>query len=242
MTAWTTAPLVVGHRGGRGEGWPPENTIEAFEQARAQGARAIELDVRTCAGGEVVVFHDVSLERMVGGDARRVCDVRLEELRALDLGGGARVPTLSEVLAWARDRDVAVNVEMKHDVPDRRTLARATMRCVRGARADVLLSSFDPTLLVLAAAVMPRTRRALLVHRDQPPWAEALQRIARPPLVQALHLERTQTDPRFVEGALGRGLRLGVWTVNDPGEAVDLVAMGVASIITDRSEIGRAHV
>lgn len=236
MTAWTTAPLVVGHRGGRGDGWPPENTIEAFEQARGQGARAIELDVRTCAGGEVVVFHDVSLERMVGGgDTRRVCDVRLEELRAIDLGGGVRVPTLRETLAWARAHDVAVNVEMKHDVPDRLTLARATVRCVRDAGADVLLSSFDPTLLALAAAAMPRSRRALLVHRDQPLWAEALQRIARPPLVQALHLERTQTDPRFVEAALGRGLRLGVWTVNDPGEAVDLVAMGVASIITDRS-------
>jgi len=234
VTAWTTAPLVVGHRGGRGEGWPPENTIEAFEHARAQGARAIELDVRTCAGGEVVVFHDVSLERMVRADVRRVCDVRLEELRALDLGGGVRVPTLGEALAWSRDRDVAVNVEMKHDVPDRLTLARATLRCVRDARADVLLSSFDPTLLAIAAGAMPRTRRALLVHRGQPVWAQALQRIARPPLVQALHLERTQTDPRFVEGALGRGLRLGVWTVNDPGEAVDLVVMGVASLITDR--------
>jgi glycerophosphoryl diester phosphodiesterase len=234
-SAWATAPLVVGHRGGRGEGWPPENTIEAFEQARAQGARAIELDVRTCAGAEVVVFHDASLERMAGGgDTRRVCDVRLEQLRAVDLGGGARVPTLSEALAWASDRGVAVNIEMKHDVPDRWTLARATARCVRDARADVLLSSFDPTLLALAAAALPRTRRALLVRRGQPPWAQVLQRIARPPLVQALHLERTQTDPRLVAGALGRGLRLGVWTVNDPREAVDLVAMGVASIITDR--------
>jgi glycerophosphoryl diester phosphodiesterase len=31
-----------------------------------------------------------------------------------------------------------------------------------------------------------------------------------------------------------KGLRVGVWTVNDPREAVDLVALGAASIITDR--------
>jgi glycerophosphoryl diester phosphodiesterase len=227
---------VVGHRGGRGEGWPPENTIEAFEQARAQGARAIELDVRTTADGEVVVFHDVSLARMTAGhDARRVQDVGLDELRHVELEGGARVPLLREVLAWARERGVAVNVEMKYDVDDRTALGSATARLVRESGADVLLSSFDPLLLALAGARVPGIRRALLVHRDQAAWADALQRIVRPPFVQALHLERTQTDPRAIGRHLARGLSLGVWTVNDPREAVDLVALGVASIITDRA-------
>jgi glycerophosphoryl diester phosphodiesterase len=51
--------------------------------------------------------------------------------------------------------------------------------------------------------------------------------------VQAIHLERTQTSPRDLARYLARGLRVGVWTVNDPSEARDLVALGVASIITD---------
>jgi glycerophosphoryl diester phosphodiesterase len=236
VTLWAAAPLVVGHRGGRGEGWPPENTLEAFERARQQGARAIELDVRTCRGGDVVVFHDVSLARMTGGRAGRcVCDVPAGELRELDLGGGARIPALDDALAWARERDVAVNVEMKHDVPDRVGLARATALAVRSAGADVLLSSFDPTLLALAAALAPGVRRALLVHSAQPLWADAVQRLARPPLVHAIHLERTQTAPRALAGYLRKGLRVGVWTVNDPREGVDLVALGAASIITDRA-------
>jgi glycerophosphoryl diester phosphodiesterase len=235
VTLWSTAPLVVGHRGGRGEGWPPENTIDAFERARVQGARAIELDVRTCAGGEVVVFHDVSLGRMTGGRSeRRVCDVGLEELRAFDLGAGARVSLLRDALAWARERDVAVNVEMKHDVPDRLVLARATVRAARASRADVLLSSFDPVLLGLAATLAPGLRRALLVHRAQPRWADTLQRIVHPPFVHAIHIERTQTEPRTVAGYLRRGLRVGVWTVNDLREGADLVTLGAASIITDR--------
>jgi glycerophosphoryl diester phosphodiesterase len=204
----------VGHRGGRGEGWPRENTIAAFEQARDQGARAIELDVRTHAG-EVVVLHDATRATM----------------RELQVAG---VPTLGEVLAWARQRDVAVNVEMKHDVPSRSALARAVARLVRESRADVLLSSFDPVLLAMAGALVPSIPRALLVHAAQARWADAVQELARPAVVQALHLERTQTDPRALARYRARGLRLGVWTVNEPSEACDLVGLGVETIITDQ--------
>jgi glycerophosphoryl diester phosphodiesterase len=209
---WGKVPLVVGHRGGRGQGWPRENTLAAFEQARAQGARAVELDVRTHEG-QVIVLHDAPREP-------------LAQLRP-------GVPTLAEVLAWAREHGVGVNVEMKHDVPDRLALARATAREVKTAGADVLFSSFDPSLLVMVSALAPRVPRALLVHSAQKRWADAVQEAARPPLVQAIHLERTQTHPRDVARYLARGLRVGVWTVNDPSEARDLVGIGVASIITD---------
>jgi glycerophosphoryl diester phosphodiesterase len=234
LSLWLTSPLVVGHRGGRGPGWPPENTIDAFERARQKGARAIELDVRVCRGGHLVVFHDDNLGHMTQGARRqRVEDVALDDLRAIDLGGGAIVPTLDEALAWARDRDVAVNVELKHDVPDRLALARGACRSIRTSRADVCLSSFDPSLVAMSAVLAPRVRRALLVHGTQARWADAIQEIVRPPVCHALHLERTQVQP----GALGRytrrGLRLGVWTVNDAVEARDLLQHGVATLITD---------
>ena len=75
------AGLVVGHRGGRGDGWPPENTMAAFARAADEGAGAIELDVRTCAGGDLVVFHDADLSRMTGGeDRRRVAELTLGQL------------------------------------------------------------------------------------------------------------------------------------------------------------------
>jgi glycerophosphoryl diester phosphodiesterase len=212
VTAWGTAPLVVGHRGGRGEGWPRENTIAAFERARAQGARAVELDVRTWED-QVIVLHDAP---------------------PADGGMPADAPTLAEALDWARAHDVAMNVEMKHDVPSRASLVRATLRAVRESRADVLLSSFDPLLLAMAAALAPGIPRALLVHSRQRRWADLVQARVRPPAVTSLHLERTQTDSRVIRGALRRGLRVGVWTVNDAREAADLVALGVATIITDQ--------
>jgi glycerophosphoryl diester phosphodiesterase len=242
VSVWASSPLVVGHRGGRGEGWAPENTLASFAQARAQGARAIELDVRTCAGGGVVVFHDDTLARMTAGrDARRVSDVPEEELLRIDLGQGATIPSLREVLAWARREDVAVNVEMKHDVPRRRGLARETVAIVRASGADVLLSSFDPLLLALAAAHMPPAARALLTQRDQRRWADTLQEAMRPSLVAALHVERSQVQSAAVARYRRRGLRVGAWTVNDPAEAREFVRLGVASIITDHpGEILRA--
>jgi glycerophosphoryl diester phosphodiesterase len=208
--------------------------MAAFERARAQGARAIELDVRTCAGGHAVVFHDATLERMTARrDGRRVSDVPREDLRAIDLGEGETIPTLADVLVWARSHGVAVNVEMKHDVPSRRALARETVRAVMASGADVLLSSFDPTLLVFAAARAPALRRALLTSADQARWAHVAKEMARPPWVHAIHIERIQSTPRGVARHVRRGLTVGVWTVNDPREARDLVGIGVTSIITD---------
>jgi glycerophosphoryl diester phosphodiesterase len=204
--------LVVGHRGGRGEGWPRENTLAAFGQARAQGARAIELDVRTCGTGEIVVLHDPTR-------------ASLAELRATG------VPTLAEALAWAFENDVAVNVELKHDVPNRVVLVERARRVLRTSRADVLLSSFDPLLLAAAAVALPALRRALLTSRAQRPQVPSA--IIQPPYVQAVHLERTQTRPAAIARHRSRGLRVGVWTVNDPREAVDLVALGIETLITD---------
>jgi glycerophosphoryl diester phosphodiesterase len=201
--------------------------MAAFMRAHQQGALAIELDVRTCAGGEVVVFHDATVSRASEGrDERHVRDVSLSDLRAMG------VPTLDEALTWAGSKGVGVNVEMKHDGVDRIVLARKTARSLHATGADVLLSSFDPLLLAMAAARSPRVARALLVRTGQPLWANVLQQVARPPFVDALHIERTQAHPALARH-LRKGLRLGVWTVNDPREAVHFVRLGVASIITD---------
>jgi len=229
--AFAAFGTIVGHRGGRGDGWPPENTMPAFERAVTEGARAIELDVRTCASGEIVVFHDDTLARMAG-DARRVADVRAAELSAIELDG-ARIPFLADVLAWASDQNIAVNVELKHDVPDRTALARAVARVVSASRANVVLSSFDPRLMATMAALSPRVPRAQLTGPRQP-RAGVLHAVARPPFVQALHVERTQTSPSWIDRWKKRGLRVGVWTVNDPREARDLLALGVDYVITDR--------
>jgi glycerophosphoryl diester phosphodiesterase len=226
-------PVVIGHRGVRREG-VVENTLPAFEEAAREGAEAVEMDVRVCAGGELVVSHDPTLERITAGaDTRAIAEVTLAELEHVVLPGGARVPSLAEVLAFARERGLAVNVEMKRDAPSRTAIVRTLARLL--GRWDpvhaVLVSSFDPAMLSGLRALLPQVPLAVLVHRT--PWHLAHAAVAVPLGAAAVHLERTLTRPEMVAGLRRRGLAVNVWTVNDPGEARDLAALGVDGLITD---------
>jgi glycerophosphoryl diester phosphodiesterase len=221
---------VVGHRGGRGPDWPTENTMAAFERAVREGADAIELDVRQCATGEVVVFHDPDLKRMSNGaDLREVRNVSYVELATRH-----RAPLLRDVLAFCIDRRIGVNVEVKYDLVDRARLVRAVLRQLDAfPSADVIVSSFDPRILARFRVLRPRVLTALLTTTERK-WSLPLARFGmRPPMVHAIHLEQKQATPRVVRALKKRGLYVGVWTVNDPRDATTLRALGVDWVITD---------
>jgi glycerophosphoryl diester phosphodiesterase len=226
-------PLIIGHRGVRRAGLA-ENTLVAFEASAREGAEAFELDVRVCASGELVVVHDPTLGRVTeGADVRAVADLDLAELARVALPGGARVSPLADVLAFARERRLPVNVELKRDAPSRTAIVRAAARLLGSwdPAHGILVSSFDPAMLLALRRLAPRVPAALLVHRT--PWHLVATTLSQPFGADAIHLERTLTRPELVRALRARGLVLNVWTVNDPGEARDLAALGVDGIITD---------
>jgi glycerophosphoryl diester phosphodiesterase len=226
--------VVVGHRGGRGPGWPPENTLAAFERARSEGAQAVELDVRLCASGEVVVLHDPALGRVTDGrETACVADLPWSALARVKIGTSEHLARLEDVLDWASSSDFSLNVEVKRDVPDRIALVRAVATLVDAARADVLLSSFDPFVLLALRLLLPRRPAALLTDANQRS-APALHALCRPPIAAGLHLERRQAASSSVVARFKkRGLFVGVWTVNDPDDARRLIADGIDLLITD---------
>jgi glycerophosphoryl diester phosphodiesterase len=246
-SAFARSGLVLGHRGVRptGEGAivPAENTLPAFARAAEAGADGIELDVRLAGDGEVVVFHDPTLARMTEGrDERAVAALSAAELAAVLLPGGGAVPTLAAVLSFAKERALAVNVELKHDGGEHHRLAERTARVVRASGADVLFSSFDPRLLIGTAVFAPRTPRAWLLHPTRRWSLPAAWALARSGALQALHPERTQVSERLVRAMKRRGLKVGVWTVNDEAEAGRFHAWGVDWVITDAPAALRAVV
>ncbi|WP_435174830.1 glycerophosphodiester phosphodiesterase [Halorussus sp. AFM4] len=100
---------LIAHRGCADE--YPENTLHAVERA-ARRLPAVEIDVRRCASGELVVFHDETVDRTTDGTGP-VADLDWTDLRRLDvLGSGEGVPLLSEALA-AVPPDVTAQVELK---------------------------------------------------------------------------------------------------------------------------------
>ena len=101
-------PLIVAHRGAATVA--PEHTIPAYESAVAAGADALWLDVQETADQQIVVVHDVRLERTTNGRGP-VRERTVRELKRLDAGRwfgwrfrGQRIQTLPEVLERFRDR------------------------------------------------------------------------------------------------------------------------------------------
>jgi glycerophosphoryl diester phosphodiesterase len=239
MTVWESAGpasqrdelVIVGHRGVRG-GPEAENTAAAFERALREGARAVELDVRICATGELVVFHDPDLARATENkDRRRIREVPYLELGSMGLFGTRQgVPLLRDILVLAANRRAGVNVEMKHDDVDPFRLVRLVARELDRGPFDVIVSSFDPRLLVRLKARRPKTRIALLTTSERR-WSLPLG-LATAGSLFAVHLERVQVTPRVLRALRGR-CRVGVWTVNDPREGRELRASGVNWVITD---------
>ncbi|SDF60064.1 glycerophosphoryl diester phosphodiesterase [Halorubrum xinjiangense] len=217
---------LVGHRGCAGQ--YPENTVAAVERA-APHVDAVEVDVRRCGSGELVVFHDAELDRLTGASGR-VAEAAWGDLRELTvLDSDEPVPRLGEALAAAPD-DLLVNVEIKE--PD---AASDALDAARRAENDALFSSFYPEGLVTLRDRDPTTDRALLVADGTPEraveTATDLGCVAvHPPIDLA-------TDPGFVETVHEAGLAVNAWTATDREDAARLLAAGVDGVIADRWDL-----
>lgn len=99
----------IGHRGAKGHA--PENTLESIEKALKLGVDGIEIDVHRCASGELVVFHDFTLNRMTDGTGE-ISKYKFKDLSKLKVTGNCKIPTLAQVLALVDNRCL-LNIELK---------------------------------------------------------------------------------------------------------------------------------
>ncbi|HTQ07163.1 MAG TPA: glycerophosphodiester phosphodiesterase [Polyangiaceae bacterium] len=225
-------PWVLGHRGARHAA--PENTLRAFELARTEGADGVELDVRLDADERVIVLHDRTLGRVSGETETR--DVELLGARELDRVSlaGERVPLLAEVLAWARERGMRVNVELKRDVSRPLVLLRHVSRVVKESGVGpelVLYSSFHPGFVAALGALSPAFPRAWLIDLDG-------RVLRRAPAFRAIADGVNPHRGLVTSAAMWRWKRHGApvatWTVNDEREARHVAELGVDTIISDK--------
>lgn len=122
----------------------PENSLEAFRQARDAGY-GMELDVQLSKDGEVVVFHDDTLERVCGLEAR-VDELDCNELKELSLcGTEERIPLLGEVLELVNG-SVPLIVELKNGRRNRE-LCEKTHALLSGYKGDYCVESFNPLIV-----------------------------------------------------------------------------------------------
>ncbi len=114
MNYWTQSNqniYVAAHRGWKAK--YPENTMEAFQAALALGVDQLETDVRVTKDGELVLIHDATVDRTTNGTGK-VSELTLAELKALDAGGGAKIPTLTEFMELVKDHPtITLDIELK---------------------------------------------------------------------------------------------------------------------------------
>jgi len=223
-----TAPeevTLIAHRGCAGQ--YPENTVAALERS-APHVEWVEIDVRRCGSGELVVFHDGTLDRLTGATGR-VADTGWDRLRELTvLGSGEPIPRLGEALE-AVPADTGVNVELKG-----RGLAADAVAVAGEVDNDVLYSSFHPAALEAVGAVDTGADRALLVADPDP--ERAVRRAAALGCV-AVHPDAASATAEFVGTADGAGLAVNAWTVTERAGARRLLSAGVDGLIVDRWDV-----
>jgi glycerophosphoryl diester phosphodiesterase len=226
-------PLVLGHRGSPRRF--AENTIGSFEAAFEGGADGVEFDVRNSADGVPLVFHDADLLRMARRP-ERIAELTARQLAAVELLGGARIPTLAEALDVVRSAGRLVNVEIKPGVDPQPALA-VLRQC--DANAWAFPGSFDEAI-VRACAGSGEWRSFLIAEGPRRPLLGP-QRWARRFAVKAQALGAAGISLNAkCSGALAGaalwpscGLAAWFWTVNDSELAARLGAAGADAIITD---------
>ncbi|MCL2217734.1 MAG: glycerophosphodiester phosphodiesterase [Defluviitaleaceae bacterium] len=228
---------ILAHRGASYD--MPENTMEAFRLAMAQGADGFELDVHLTADGHIVVTHDEVLERVSTG-AGNVCDYELEALRKLSFSKlhpglpPCLIPTLAEVYELVAGTGLIVNVELKTSRFLYPQLSEKLIALEReyGMTRRVIYSSFNHYSLVAIKKIDPQAKIGLLYMENLvDPWAYAkhLNAAAIHP-----HFPVLQFNPEIVQKCREEKIKVNVWTVDEPQDIDFLKNLGVDAIITNK--------
>lgn len=252
-------PLIIGHRGASAVA--PENTMAAFREAIAAGSDGIEFDVRLTRDRFPVVIHDSTLHR-TAGLPQRVSDLTWPELQNVDVGSwfarsrklppGAfaneTIPSLEQLFTLFESNDLSLFLEMKCDSPsEHRPLAEACCKLIdeHSFKERVIIECFDLSALEVVKEINPEIKTVALfqpalsrpsvlsdrwiINQTNAIGASAL----------ALHYRLARTS--LVQQAKDAGLRVAVWTVDDPTWIKQAQSIGVDALISNDPAAMLAH-
>lgn len=219
--------LKIGHRGAKG--YIAENTIESIKKALDFGVDGIEIDVHLCASGELVVFHDFTLDRMTNGIGE-VGKLSLAELKLLKINNQFTIPTLEEVLDTI-DKKCVLNIELKG-----RNTAQKACQVIQHYIAEkgwkynqFIMSSFQHHELEDVFKINKYIPLGVLTKANVDEAIEFAQNIN----AVAIHPNFALLTSENVNRAQSKGYKVITWTVNDHETIVRMKSYGVNGIISD---------
>lgn len=217
----------IGHRGAKG--YVIENTLASFQKAIELNVDAIELDVHVCKSGELIVFHDFTLERLTNG-LGEVAKFSLNELKELKIQEKYHIPTLNETLHLI-DKKCKVNIELKG-----RNTAIPTSKIIDTfvknngwEYSNFIVSSFQYEEL----SVFSQLNTSI-------PIAVLTQASVQQAIDWAIEFKATYIHPHFslltVDNcnlAKEKGLKINTWTVNEAIDITHVKRFSIDGIISD---------
>jgi glycerophosphoryl diester phosphodiesterase len=240
----------VAHRGGAG--LAPENTLASFRKGLEFEADAVELDVHLSSDGELVVMHDPNVARTTDGSGE-IGGKSLAEIRRLDASaryfgvpvGTQAVPTLQEVLDLIKGRcGVQIEIKVRTDGSRYAGIERKVVEAVRryGMTEQVVVLSFDFPTLGAVKAIDPKMRTCALISKGYLVGIGKAGPAAVGAEMTGLGVDFVGVDKAWLTPALydqfrGRGLGVGVWTVDDEKLMRQFSDMGVDFITSNRPDL-----
>ena len=218
--------LAIGRRGAAGH--EPENTLRSVLRAMHLHSDWIEVDVQE-VDGELIIFHDDTLDRTTNGSGA-IAAQSFATLRSLDAGAGEKIPTLIEVMNLIGAR-TGLNIELKgSSIVDAVTAIVADYQLRLPAwHRRILLSSFDEPQIQALAARDGDYQLGVLFDSD----AEAALARARDLKAYSIHPSMEQVNRGLVTEAHFAGIKVLVYTVNEPKDIAAMRSLGVDGVFSD---------
>lgn len=232
---------IWAHRGA--SGYAPENTLEAFELAVAQGADGVELDVQLTKDGELVVIHDETIDRTSNWRGN-VIEYTLKELKNFNFNCSnpnyvyAEISTLKEVYELLKPTNLIINVELKTGIIFYEGIEEKVLKLSKDMDFEdrVIYSSFNHYTIKKIKELNNKARTGLLYCDG---WIGILE-YAKKLGVTALHpCSYNLQYENLIEECKKENIRLHVWTVNEGDEMNFLYKNKVDSIITNYPDVAR---
>lgn len=250
--------LVVAHRGSSGD--EAEHTLGAYERAIAEGADALECDVRLTRDGVLVCVHDRRVDRTSDGRGT-VSTLELADLAELDFASWkatdplltadweepdqdrGQVLTLERLLQLVLDheRPVELHIETKHPTRYGGLVERALVDLLgrydvaapaERPQSRVTVMSFAVTSLRRMHVLAPVLPTVLLMSRVPLRYRDGSLPLLVP--IAGPSLEVLRAHPRYVERVHGHGGRVHVWTVDETDDIAYVLGLGVDAVVSNR--------
>lgn len=221
---------VIGHRGARGHA--PENTLLGLDRGIRLGVQGVEFDVQLHPSGELLLMHDLRLDRTTNGKGL-LSERSFDYIRGLDAGQGQQVPTLREALDLI-DQCVVAIIELKTWSGTGAATAQVLREYLSAGwpAEKFMVSSFHLPELYEFKQAAPEVPAGVLLCGVPLDWAGVATELG----AQALNLSAEFVDAQLVADAKARGLKVYVYTVNDPDDIALMRRMGVDGVFTDYPE------